>query len=128
MRRQDEADVAWVARCIVTELRFSPKPLSRDQLTDRVLEHGITSLGLGWKRTTASRRVRDAFKELRRQGYPVLSDGRGFKLATTAEERHRAAEKIRKMARSLFAEADRLEAAPVPREPVQAELFEGAAW
>ena len=124
MRRQDEADVAWVARCIVTQLRFSAKPLTRDQLTDRVLEHGVASLGVGWKRTTASRRVRDAFKELRRLGYPVVSDGKGFKLATTVDERHRAAEKLRKMARSLFAEADRLEAAPVPREPVQVEMFE----
>ncbi len=126
MRRQDEADVVWVARCIVTQLRFSPKPLTRDQLTDRVLEHGVTSLGIDWKRTTASRRVRDAFKELRRQGYPVVSDGKGFKLATTTDERHRAAEKLRKMARNLFAEAERLEAAPVPREPIQTEMFEVA--
>ncbi len=126
MRRQDETEVTWVARYIVTALRCSPKPLTRDQLTDGVLEHGLTREEIAWKRTTAARRVRDAFAALRRQGYPVVSDGKGFKLATTDDERHRAAEKLRKMARSIFAEADRLEAAPVPREPVQAELFEVA--
>lgn len=119
-----EKDIEWVARCIVAALRWSETPLTRDQLTEHVLKHGTTDLGVRWLPTTAARRVRDAFKLLRRQGYPVLSDGTGFKLATTAQERHRAAEKMRKMAQDLFGEADRLEAAPLPSEPVQG-TFEG---
>lgn len=124
-KQERERDAAWVARCIVTALRWSAVPLTRDQLTERVLEHGAAMyLGVRWQRTTAARRVREAFKALRRQGYPILSDGTGFKLATTNQERHQAAEKMRKTARSLFVEADLLEAAPIPAEPVQGRLAE----
>ncbi len=125
-RTQREGDTEVVAHAIVSILRWAPEPIARDQLSNQVHDHITLTLGYLWQRATTERRVRDAFKELRRQGYPVVSDGKGFKLATTSDERHRAAEKLRKMARSIFAEADRLEAAPVPREPVQAELFEAA--
>jgi hypothetical protein len=123
-RQERERDAAWVARCIVTALRWSEQPLTRDELTEHVFETSRALFGLRWQRTTAARRVREAFKALRRQGYPILSDGTGFKLATTNQERHQAAEKMRKTARSLFVEADLLEAAPIPADPVQGRLAE----
>ena len=124
LRTQREGDTEVVAHLILTILRWALAPVTRDQLTDQVRDHMTLSLGYQWQRTTTERRVREAFKVLRRQGYPILSDGTGFKLATTDEQRHQAAEKMRKMARSLFVEADRLEAAPLPADPVQ-RSFEG---
>ena len=94
MRKRDEADVAWVGRFIVSPLRWSATPLTRDQLTERVLDHAWNNFGVKWQRTTAARRVRDGLELLLDGDQPVISAGHGYKLAAeaTAEEREHAAQ------------------------------------
>jgi len=126
LRKRDESDVAWVAELILGTLRLAgDKRVKRDRLVQIVADEAEDRFVI-WKPGTSSRRVRDALHLLRQQGFAVVSNGAGFKLASTAGERHQAAERMRKTARSIFAEADRLEDAPVPREPVQTEMFEAA--
>ncbi|MFZ5785503.1 MAG: hypothetical protein ACOY3Y_03580 [Acidobacteriota bacterium] len=125
MQRQGESDevVGW----LVQRLRWAHGPVTRDQLAQDLRVHAAETWGYRWEPATAARRVREAIKAARRHGWPVVSLGSGFRLARTAEERHRAAERIREMARDLLAEASRLEETPVPGDLVQGELFEAAA-
>ncbi len=130
MRRQDEADVTWVARCIVTALGYSPKPLTREQLTDIILRHGALTIGLKWQRTTAERRVRDALRLLLEGDSPVISAGHGYKLAAraTPEERERAAQLAERAGIRLLAKARRIRAVQAASpDPVQGELFEAVS-
>lgn len=127
MRKRDESDVVWVAELILGTLRLAgmpnSAPVKRDRLVQIVGNVALERFVI-WKPGTASRRVRDALHLLRQQGHAVVSNGAGFKLASTAAERHQAAERMRKTARTMFAEADRLEKAPVAHELVQREMFE----
>jgi thiamine pyrophosphate-dependent acetolactate synthase large subunit-like protein len=121
-----ERDAEWIARCIVTALEYHA-PLTRDQLTERVLEQGAAMyLGLRWQRSTAARRVRDALALLLEGDQPVISAGHGYVLAAraTREERERAAQLAERAGAHLLAKARKIRAAALPHEAVQGELFE----
>ena len=123
--RQQADETAWVAHCIVAALRWSAAPLTRDQLAERVLEHGAAALGVRWQRTTAARRVREALEALLEGDCPVISAGHGYKLAASAsaEERERAAHLAERAGVRLLAKARRIRAAQAaPPDPVQLEL------
>jgi thiamine pyrophosphate-dependent acetolactate synthase large subunit-like protein len=119
-----ESDAAWVARCIVAALRWSSTSLTRDQLTEQVLEHATGALGVFWQRTTAARRVRDALALLLEGDQPVISAGHGYVLAAlaTREERERAAQLAERAGVHLLAKARKIRAAVLPHEAVQLEL------
>jgi hypothetical protein len=124
MQRQGENDeiVGW----LVQRLRWAHGPVTRDQLAQDLRTHAADTWGYRWTASTAARRLREAIKAARRHNWPVVSLGDGFRLARTAEERRRAAERLRDMARDLLAEASRLEATPLAGDPVQGELFAAA--
>jgi thiamine pyrophosphate-dependent acetolactate synthase large subunit-like protein len=99
--------------------------LTRDELTERVLDHSFASLGLCWKRATAARRVREALEILLQGEEPVISAGHGYKLASraTPAERERAAQLAERQATRLFAKARKIRAVTLPGEPVERRLF-----
>lgn len=121
-----ERDAAWVARCIVTALRWSEKPLTRDELTEHALDTSRAVFGLRWQRTTAARRVRDALALLLEGDQPVISAGHGYVLAAraTREERERAAQLAERAGAHLLAKARKIRAAALPHEAVQGRLAE----
>jgi len=129
MRKRDEADVAWVGRFIVSTLRWSATPLTRDQLTERVLDHAWNNFGVKWQRTTAARRVRDGLELLLDGDQPVISAGHGYKLAAeaTAEEREHAAQLAEHAGVQLIEKARKIRAAKLPAEPEQLDLFRRTA-
>jgi len=127
MRARGE-DNAWVAPFLLAELSglwSCTTSLTRDELTERVLDHSFVSLGLRWKRTTAARRVREALETLLQGEEPVISAGHGYKLASraTAAERERAAQLAERQAARLFAKARKIRAVTLPGEPVERRLF-----
>ena len=127
MRARGE-DNAWVAPFLLAELSglwSCTTALTRDELTERVLDHSFTSLGLCWKRATAARRVREALEILLQGDEPVISAGHGFKLASraTPEERERAAQLCEKRGAKEFAKARKYRAITLPGEPVERRLF-----
>lgn len=111
---------SWLAQ----RLRFATGPLTRDTLARELQEHAEGTWGYRWSQSTAARRLREGIKAARRDGFPVVSLGDGFRLAKTQRERHAAAEKLRVMARDLLAEAAVLEAVPLPGDARQGDLFE----
>jgi hypothetical protein len=126
--RQRSDDNAWVALFVLAELSglwSCTTCLTRDELTERVLDHSFSALGLCWKRATAARRVREALESLLQGEEPVISAGHGYKLASraTPAERERAAELAERQAARLFAKARRIRAVALPGEPVERRLF-----
>lgn len=123
-------DNAWVATFLLAELSSlwsCTTSLTRDELTERVLDHSFGRLGLRWKRTTAARRVREALESLLQGEEPVISAGHGYKLASraTVAERDRAAQLAERQATRLFAKARKIRAVTLPSEPRDGELFPG---
>ena len=121
-------DNAWVALFVLAELSSlwsCTTSLTRDELTERVLDHSFSSLGLCWKRATAARRVREAIETLLQGEEPVISAGHGYKLASraTPAERERAAQLAERQAARLFAKARKIRAVALPGEPVERRLF-----
>jgi len=121
-------DNAWVALFVLAELSSlwsCTTSLTRDELTERVLDHSFSRLGLRWKRTTAARRVREALEQLLQGEEPVISAGHGYKLASraTPAERERAAQLAERQATRLFAKARKIRAVALPGEPVERRLF-----
>jgi len=64
---------------ILALLRSAPRPVKRREIAELCGPHGC-------KATTAERRVREALDWLVLQGYPVCSDGQGFRLAGDRKE------------------------------------------
>jgi hypothetical protein len=119
---------AWVALFVLAELSSlwsCTGVLTRDELTERVLDHSFEKLGLRWKRSTAARRVREALESLLQGEEPVISAGHGYKLASraTPAERERAAQLAERQATRLFAKARKIRAVALPGEPVERRLF-----
>lgn len=100
-------EAPWVRDFILGELRFAEAPIKRDQLADLVQQQSVAA-GCPWKRSTAARRVREAIAELIDAGYPVSSDGSGFRLDATNAARDLALRRIRRMIESLEAKEARL--------------------
>jgi hypothetical protein len=126
MRRDDPDEThAWVRECILAALGASVEPLTRDRLTERVLDSSFERHGLRWKRTTAARRVRDALAELLDSDHPVISAGHGYMLATraTQADRERAAVLAERQAVRLLTKARRIRAVTLPGDSVLADLF-----
>jgi hypothetical protein len=124
------SDVEWIADFILEILEWSVEPLTRDQLTERVLDHAFQRRGTNWKRSTAARRVRDALALLLDGDQPVISAGHGYVLAVraTREERERAAQLAERAGVRLLAKARKIRAAHLPADAVQLELpLSGAA-
>jgi hypothetical protein len=123
--RQRSDDNAWIALFLLSELCACPTLLTRDELTERVLDHSFSALGLYWKRATAARRVREALESLLQGEEPVISAGHGYKLASraTPAERERAAQLAERQAVRLFAKARKIRAVTLPGEPMVGELF-----
>lgn len=110
-----------VSRWLVRRLIGARNPISRRQLG---AELQAWAIGQEWRWSTATavRRLREGISAARRDGFPVVSVGAGFFLARRPEDRRQAAERLRKQARAMFSEADRLEHTPVPEEMQQLEL------
>jgi thiamine pyrophosphate-dependent acetolactate synthase large subunit-like protein len=123
-RRRDDA--AWIAPFILSALRWSATPLTRDRLTDLVLEQASRVHALQWQRATAARRVREALEELLDGEQPVISAGRGYVLAARAalEIRERAAQLAERAGIRLLQKARKIRAASPPHEAVQGSLAE----
>lgn len=121
---QRESDAKIAARCILSALRWSEQPLTRDELTDRVQGHTAMNLGLNWKRSTAARRVRDALALLLEGDSPVISAGHGYKLAAvaSAEERERAAQLAERAGARLLAKARKIRGARLPGDARQCDF------
>lgn len=64
---------------VLALLRSSPRPVKRREIAELCGPHGC-------KVTTAERRIREALDWLVMQGYPVCSDGKGFRLAGDRKE------------------------------------------
>jgi thiamine pyrophosphate-dependent acetolactate synthase large subunit-like protein len=124
--RNRHDDTAWIAPFIVTTLRWSATPLTRDRLTDQVLEQAAHAHALHWQRTTAARRVREALEALLDGEQPVISAGRGYVLAAHAalEIRERAAQLAERAGIRLLQKARKIRAASPPHEAVQGSLAE----
>jgi hypothetical protein len=126
--RPQRDDVAWVARFIQTTLRWSPRALTRDELSARVLEQQhLAGVGVPWSPATADRRTREAIERLLDGDNPPISAGHGYKLAAlaTQQERERAAELAERQATRLFAKARKIRAVTLPGDPAMGELFPG---
>ena len=126
--RQRSDDNAWVALFVLAELSSlwsCTTVLTRDELTERVLDHSFERLGLRWKRATAARRVREALEQLLQGEEPVISAGHGYKLASraTSAERERSAQLAERQAARLFAKARKIRAVVLPGEPTERRLF-----
>jgi len=117
------AECPEAAGWLVERLRLTSRPVKRDRLAEELRQRAAEAWGHNWTLSTAARRLREAIKAARRQGWPIVSLGRGFQLARTQADRHKAAERLRDMARDLMAEASHLEAASVPGDQVQRALF-----
>jgi len=117
-------DNAWVALFLLAELCNAPAALTRDELTERVLDHSFGRMGLRWKRATAARRVREALGSLLQGDEPVISAGHGYKLASRATpgERERAAQLAERQATRLFAKARKIRSVTLPGEPTLGSL------
>jgi thiamine pyrophosphate-dependent acetolactate synthase large subunit-like protein len=121
-------DNVWVELFVLAELSglwSCTTSLTRDELTERVLDHSFSRLGLRWKRTTAARRVREALESLLQGDEPVISAGHGYKLASraTPAERERAAQLAERQAARLFAKARKIRAVVLPGDPRDGDLF-----
>lgn len=126
MPRSDQAGTGAATEIVgwlVQELRFAVEPVKRDRLAARLQDWAYLAFAARWSLSTSARRLREAIKEARRQGYPVVSLGDGFHLARTREARERAAERLEKIGRDAFAEARRLREARLPGEETQLELW-----
>jgi len=124
MSRSDQAGtgaarevVAW----LVQRLRFAETPVLRDVLAGELQAHAELTWGYRWSRSTAGRRLREAIRAAGDAGWPVVSEGEGFFLARTREQRQAAALRLRQIADDLLDRAARLEVAPVSGE--QVDLF-----
>lgn len=102
-------------------LKDRPEGITRDELVGRVRGR----LGDARKDSTLARRVREARDHLVRRGVPVISDGKGFRIATGPEEILFAARRFRRTADDLYAEALRLEGMARSWAPGQPLLFGG---
>ncbi len=125
LRTQHESDAEIVAKAIVSILRWTPAPLTRDQLAEQVHAHLTVTLGYRWQRTTTERRVRDALRLLLDGDSPVISAGHGYRLAdrASAEEREKAAQLAERAGLRLLEKARRIRAARLQGEARQGELF-----
>lgn len=113
--------VAW----LVQRLRFATEPVLRDDLASELRDHAASAFGLRWSPSTSARRLREAIRAATDGGWPVVSEGEGFFLARTPEQRQAAALRLRQIADDLLERAARLEVAPVSGE--QVEMFGGAS-
>ena len=102
MAKRDYPEVrSW----LLQRLRFSPAPVTRDVLSVELRYFVLNELGFLWTPATAARRLREAFGRLVHDGHAILSDGTGYRLAHTAEERALAARKIERMGLSCLRRA-----------------------
>ena len=102
MRRScDDTLAKWLLRT----LQMFGGTYTRDQLVSNYMWEFQWFIPSNTKPSTVARQMRLAFNELERDGYPVISDGHGFRLATTPEERTKAAKKLEKMGLSLLKRA-----------------------
>lgn len=102
MAKRDYPEVrSW----LLQRLRFSETPVTRDVLAVDLVDFARYNLGIDWTQNTAARRLREAFGRLEHDGHAILSDGTGYRLAHTAEERALAARKIERMGLSCLRRA-----------------------
>ncbi len=123
MAKRDYPEVrSW----LLQRLRFDPRPVTRDVLAVDLVDFAWPNLGLRWTQATAARRLREAFGRLERDGHAVISDGTGYRLAHTAEERALAARKIERMGLSCLRRAADIRGLTINGELRQLELDLGA--
>lgn len=115
--------IAAISSWLVQRLRFATEPIIRDVLARELRDHAAGTWGYRWSESTSARQLRHGIKAARRAGFPVVSLGDGFSLARTDAERHKAAERLREMARDLLYEASLLEHVPLRGEARQGDLF-----
>ena len=119
MAKRDYPEVrSW----LLQRLRFSEVPVTRDLLADELSDFAWHELALNWTPATAARRLREAFGRLEHEGHAVLSDGTGYRLAHTAEERALAARKIERMGLSCLRRAADIRGVSLGGELRQLEL------
>jgi hypothetical protein len=121
-RKADSRVTQWLLK----RLRTLDTPTTRDSLAEALqYAHEFVFPGARYLTIeTCARQLRLAFNELERQGYPVISDGHGFRLATTPEERTKAARKLEKMGLSLLKRASIIRGLTLDGEMKQLSLEE----
>jgi len=119
-------DHSEVGRWLLERLRQSTAPVTRDILAAELVAHVACAFGAAWTSATAGRRIREAAARLERDGHPVLSDGTGYRLARTAEERRLAARKMERMGLSCLRRAADIRGLTLAGELKQLELDLGA--
>jgi hypothetical protein len=68
-----------LASCVLATLETASRPINRRELADLCGPHGC-------KISTAERQIRAAVDELVMAGHPIYSDGKGFRIASSAAE------------------------------------------
>lgn len=116
-----------VRNFLLAELRWSERPLTRDDLVERTLTMARGTWGYTWTRTTAARRVREAIAALNDHGEPVVSTGDGYRLARTAEEIDTAARRLEQTGKACLWRAARIRRIPIGQVARQLGLFEEVA-
>ncbi len=122
MRREHSEIRRWLLR----RLGSATAPVTRDALAAELVGYVAGTFGAAWSASTAGRRIREAAARLERDGHPVLSDGTGYRLARTAEERALAARKIERMGLSCLRRAADIRGLTINGELRQLELDLGA--
>lgn len=94
----------WLTDWVLMMLSNFRTSFTRDFLTYE-LQRACMDHGTQWTRETCSRMLRLAFNELERQGHAIISEGNGFHIARTPEQRALSARRLEKMGLSLLKRA-----------------------
>jgi hypothetical protein len=113
------AQTVRFGKAILGRLLSSPEPVRRADLADLALDIWPDA-----KPATRERRFRESRSWLVRQGYALLSDGKGFRIARTAEEFDQAIRHMERAAKEILVEISylRRKRPPAGGEAVQLEL------
>ena len=104
MTRQAVVDNS-VRKAVLDELRGAVQPavvvtLTRDDLV--TLVHERVGIARGWSLSTTGRRVREALPALEAEGFPVISNGEGYRLTKSKAEADAFADRIIRQGLSLL--------------------------
>lgn len=121
MRSADPRVVGQIHRI----LHRAGEPVTRERLV--IALANTPGLGCRWSRATFARRIREAINELVARGVPVVSDGRGFRIAKDRAELEAGLIRKQKAALTMLREVAAALRIPLSQVLRQLDLFEAAS-